>query len=394
VSQTESSSEASEPSAVTPFRISVPDADLADLKRRLEATRWPDQIPGQQHTYGADKSELQTLVAYWLDQYDWRSAEAELNQWPQFTTHIDNEQVHFLHIRSESEGAVPLLLTHGWPGSVMEFVDLIEPMTSPSDGTIPFHLVIPSLPGFGFSGPTTTTGLDPQRVAEMWVQLMATLGYDGYIAQGGDWGAVVTAHIGHLDPDHCIGIHLNMLTAQPSADQLESATEDQKLILADMVRFRTEETGYHAIQSTKPQTLSYALTDSPAGLCAWIYEKFVTWTDCERPDGERDVFAVVDRDRFLTNVMIYWLTNTAGSSARIYYEFAHLGRRIPKHVAVPTAGADFPKDIYRASREWMERAFNIVHWSTFESGGHFAAMERPEAFIADIRSFVDEVTPP
>ncbi len=372
---------------ITPFTVHFSDDDLDDLRGRLANTRWPDQLPGQEWVYGAELSEVQSIVAYWLNEYDWRAAEAELNRWPQFTATIQDEQVHFLHVESEREGAVPLLLTHGWPGSIVEFLHLIDGLTSPSDpNDQPFHVIVPSLPGFGLSGPTVTTGVSPKRIASMWVELMAGLGYESYVAQGGDWGAIITAWIGQLDPDHCAGVHLNMVVAPPNQEMMAEATPQELEMLGQLQHFQAQETGYQAIQGTKPQSLAFAHADSPAGLCAWIYEKFYTWSDC---NGE--VFSVHDRDRFCTNVMLYWLTNTAGSAARIYYEFQQLGRETADAVPVPMAGAVFPKEIYRASRRWAELRYQIVHWSTPDRGGHFAALEVPDLLIADVRSFVAEL---
>jgi microsomal epoxide hydrolase len=372
---------------IEPFTIDIPNDALDDLERRLHATRWPDQMPSQEWVYGAERSEVQAIVEYWANVYDWRQAEAAINAHPQFITTIQGERVHFLHVRSTHTDATPLLLTHGWPGSIVEFLHVIEPLTDPTDGSRPFHLVIPSLPGFGFSGPTVTPGVDPRRIATMWAELMATLGYDRYVAQGGDWGAIITGHLGEVDAEHCIGIHLNMVPARPTAELMANATDAEKEAVAATRHFQAEETGYQAIQGTKPQTLAYALTDSPAGLCAWIYEKFHTWSD--RAGG--DVFSTHDRDRFCTNVMLYWLTNTAGSAARIYYEHLHLGARQAKDVSVPMAGAIFPAEIYRTSRRFAAEVFNVVHWSEFDAGGHFAALEQPEALITDLRSFVDQI---
>lgn len=373
---------------IAPFTIDVDDDALDDLRRRLLATRWPDQMPGEEWTYGAERSEVQEIVRYWAEEYDWRAAEADLNRHPQFTIELQGERVHFLHIRSEHADATPLLLTHGWPGSIVEFAALIDPLTAPSDGQRPFHLVIPSLPGFGFSGPTVTPGVSPQRIAEMWSELMAALGYDRYVAQGGDWGAIITGLLGETDPEHCAGIHLNMVTTRPTPELLENLSPEESAALADLQHFQTEETGYQAIQGTKPQTLAYALTDSPAGLCAWIYEKFHTWSD--RGEGG-NVFDAHDRDAFCTNVMLYWLTNTAGSAARIYYEHRRSERKIARSVSIPMAGAIFPAEIYRSSRRFAESVFEVAHWSEFEHGGHFAALEQPEVLMADIRSFVDEI---
>lgn len=368
-----------------PFTVSVPEADLEDLRSRLDRTRWPDQLPGQEWVYGTERSELQELCRYWAVEYDWRRAEQELNRFPQYLTEIDGERVHLYHVRSSRPDARPLLLTHGWPGSVVEFLHLIQPLTEPDDADVPaFSVVVPSLPGFGFSGHTKTTGVSPRRIASMWAQLMAGLGYQRYVAQGGDWGAIITSHLGALDPEHCAAIHLNMVVAPPSPALLDDATEDERHKFAALLQFQAAETGYQEIQGTKPQTLAYALSDSPAGLCGWIYEKFRTWSDC---DG--DVFGVHDRDRFLTNVMLYWLTNTAGSAARIYYEFRFVDQRqTALSVPVPMGAADFPGEIYRASQRWAEQRFDVRHWSTFERGGHFAALERPDDLLGEIRGFL------
>lgn len=366
------------------FVFEVSDAEIVDLQRRLADTRWPDQLPGQEWVYGTELNELQQLAEYWEKDFDWRQAEAAINAWPQFHTTVDGENLHFIHVRSDRADAQPLLLTHGWPGSIVEFLHLIEPLTNPGDPDLPaFHLVIPSLPGFGLSGPTTTVGVSPARIAKMLISLMDRLGYDQYLAQGGDWGSIITGSIGKLDPEHCRGIHINMVSVRPTEALLATMTDDEKKMAAAAGHFANNEAGYQAIQGTKPQTLAYALADSPTGLLSWILEKFRSWSDC---DGE--VFRAIDRDRLLSNVALYWFTNTAGSSARIYYEFAHADNRMfASGITVPTACADFPGEIYRCSRRWAESAFNVVQWSEFDKGGHFAALEQPEALIGDIRKF-------
>lgn len=369
-----------------PFTVDVPDADLEDLRRRLATTRFPDELTGEEWVYGTAVADLRAIIEFWANDYDWRAAEQSLNERPQFIVTIDGERVHYRHVRSSRPDATPLLLTHGWPGSIVEFDDLIDPLSEPEDPATPaFHLVIPSLPGFGLSGQTVTTGVSPQRIARMWAELMAGLGYDRYIAQGGDWGAIITSWIGAEDADHCAGIHLNMVVAPPSDEMLDDATAEEQAIFAELKHFQTEERGYSSIQGTKPQTLAFALSDSPAGLCAWVLEKFRTWSDC---DG--DVFAVHDRNRFCTNLMLYWLTNTAGSASRIYFEHLHsTGGPTPQRVDVPMGGAIFPKEIYKASRRWAEARFRVVHWSEFDRGGHFAALERPDDLIGEIRAFAE-----
>ncbi len=376
-------------SDVAPFELSVDDAEITDLQRRLDSTRWPDQLAGQEWVYGTDLGELRDLVHYWRNEFQWNEAEATINKWPQFTTSLAGENVHFIHARSSRNDARPLLLSHGWPGSIVEFLHLIQPLTEPKDPTTPaFHVIIPSLPGFTLSGPTVTTGVSPKRIATMWISLMVRLGYDNYLAQGGDWGAIITSWIGQLDPRHCAGIHLNMLPLSPTEALMSSMSSEEEIILESTMAFQAHEAGYQAIQSSKPQTLAYALTDSPVGLLSWILEKFRTWTDC---DG--DIFSVHHRDTLLSNVALYWFTATAGSAARIYYEFAAVDNAgLASKVTVPTGVADFPKEIYRSSRRWAEETHHIVHWSRFTRGGHFAALEQPKVLLEDLRLFATKLT--
>ncbi len=379
--------------AIIPFQIAVPDDVLADLKHRLARTRWPDQLPGTTWEYGTDLATLQNLCAYWLDGYDWRAAEASLNSWPQFETTIDDTHVHFIHARSRHADALPLCITHGWPGSIAEFAKVLGPLTDPTSfggrAEDAFHVVAPSIPGYGFSGPTTQTGFDIGKVAQTNAALMARLGYDRYGAQGGDWGAIATAHMGVLDAAHLVGIHLNMIAVGPAnpADPMGDVEPDEVEGARSMDEFKRNEAGYQAIQQTKPQTLSYGLTDSPVGLAGWILEKFQTWTDC---DG--DVFSVLSKDELLTNIMIYWVTNTINSSTRMYYET--LGRtssRLRERVEVPVGVAVFPKEIYRPPLAWAKAKFNVTRWTKMSAGGHFAAMEQPVALVGDIRAFFGTV---
>jgi pimeloyl-ACP methyl ester carboxylesterase len=370
---------------LTPFRIDVPQADLDDLRDRLVRTRWPDQLPGAGWDYGIPLEYVQELAAYWRDGYDWRVHEARLNAFDQFTTTIDGPRIHFLHVRSAAPGALPLIITHGWPGSVVEFMNIIGPLTDPAAfGGSPddaFHLVIPSIPGYGFSGPTRDRGWDVRRVARAWAVLMSRLGYSRYGAQGGDWGSAISRELGLAAPDHVVGVHLNMLfpLVREEPDDLTSA---ERARLEALRTFRRVGSGYAAIQSTRPQTLAYGLTDSPAGQLAWIAEKFGEWTDGDLPDD------AVDRDQLLTNVTIYWLTRTAGSSARLYYEAVRSGGWGPPAISTaPTGVAVFPKEIARPVRPLAELSNNIVHWSEFDRGGHFAAMEEPDLLIGDVRDF-------
>ena len=375
--------------SIKPFTINIPEADLADLRERLARTRWPDELPDVGWRYGVSLAELHDLAEYWRTGYDWRRHEARLNAFPQFTTTIDGQLVHFLHVRSPEADALPLVLTHGWPGSFVEFLDTIGPLTDPrAHGADPgeaFHAVIPSLPGFGFSGPTGATGWDTGRVAKAWAELMRRLGYDRYGAQGGDFGAFVAPELGHVDPGHLAGIHVNAATygfiPWGEVDEAERATfsDVEKERLARLQAYLSEGNAYFQIQATRPQTLAYSLADSPVGQLAWILDKFHDWTD-------KPLWEAIDRDDLLTNVTIYWLTNTGGSAGRIYYEGMHAQEewgRAPS--PTPTGVAVFAKDV--SIRRYAEGANTIVHWSDFDRGGHFAAMEVPDLLVDDIRTF-------
>jgi epoxide hydrolase len=370
---------------IHPFRIEVPQADLDDLRARLAGTRWPDQLADTGWDYGIPLDYLRELAEYWRTGYDWRVHEAELNTFPQFTTTIQGQRVHFLHVRSAEPGAVPLVMTHGWPGSVVEFTKVIGPLTDPrahgGDPADAFHLVLPSIPGYGFSGPTGEPGWNVARIALAWDELMTRLGYERYGAQGGDWGSAISRQLGISVPRHVIGVHLNMLLTASMPDD-PGLTEVEKRRVERLREFRATGMGYGWIQSTRPQTLAYALTDSPAGQLAWIAEKFRDWTDGDLPED------AVDRDQMLTNITLYWLTGTAGSSARLYLESARSGAwGPPAPSTVPTGVAVFPYEIAPAVRRFAEQSNNIVHWSEFDRGGHFAAMEEPDLLIEDIRQF-------
>jgi microsomal epoxide hydrolase len=372
--------------AVEPFRIDIPQADLDDLRDRLARTRWPDQLPGVGWDYGIPLDYVQELAGYWRTGYDWRVHEEKLNGFPQFTTVIDGQRVHFLHVRSGVPDAMPLVITHGWPGSIAEFMEVIGPLTDPvahgGDPADAFHLVVPSIPGFGLSGPTTDPGWDVRRIARAWDELMRRLGYQRYGAQGGDWGSAISRELGIIVPEHLIGVHLNMLFTPVIPDADADLTDEEKARLERLRSFRITGSGYAAIQSTRPQTLAYGLTDSPAGQLAWIVEKFGEWTDDGLPHE------AVDRDQLLTNVMLYWLTGTAGSSARLYYEAARTrGSGPPETSTAPTGIAVFPREIARPVRRFAEQSNNIVHWSELDRGGHFAAMEAPDLLVADVREF-------
>ena len=377
--------------AIRPFRIDIPQADLDDLRERLARTRWPDELPGVGWSRGVPLAYLQELAEYWRTVYDWRAWEARLNAYPQFTTTIDGAKVHFLHVRSPEPHALPLILTHGWPGSIVEFLDIIGPLTDPrahgGDPADAFDVVVPSIPGYGFSGPTRDAGWTTARVARAWAELMRRLGNARYGAQGGDWGAFVSPELGRIDADHVVGVHVNAATmgfipfGPVEPDELASFTDAEKLRLDRLNRFQADGNGYFQIQATRPQTLAYALTDSPVGQLAWIVEKFKEWS---YPSAELPEQAIA-RDRILTDVMLYWLTGTAGSSARTYYENMHASSWGQQPGTTPTGVAVFAEDV--AIRRFAERGNNIVHWSDFERGGHFAALEAPDLLVADVRDF-------
>ncbi len=373
------------------LRIHVEGAVLDDLKRRLARTRFADQIDGTGWEYGIPSDYLRDLVEYWRADYDWRAHEARLNELEHYRERIDGQEIHFVHARAVDQTALPLLLTHGWPGSVVEFLDVLSPLAEPeahgSSATDAFHVVAPSLPGYGFSEPTRTRGWDPWRIARAFVDLMGRLGYTRYVAQGGDWGAQVATRIAALDPQHCVAIHLNMPLAE-RPDEPVTLSDDDKADLAAIAAFAREGSGYALEQSTKPQTVGAALNDSPAGLLAWIVEKFQAWSDCQgHPEN------VFTRDQLLTNVMTYWVNETATSSARLYWELQHAGpdREAPKYVEVPTGVARYPKEVIRYPRSWVERRYNVTYWSNQPRGGHFAAMEQPELFVDDLRAFFQHV---
>jgi pimeloyl-ACP methyl ester carboxylesterase len=357
---------------IRPFRIDIPQEQLDDLADRLARTRWPDELPDAGRDYGIPLARVRQLAEYWRTTYDWRAREAELNAYPQFVTEIDGQNVHFLHVRSTNPDALPLLLTHGWPGSVVEFLDVLTPLAED------FHLVVPSIPGYGFSGPTRQRGWDVHRVARAWAELMRRLGYRRYGAQGGDWGSAISRALGQVAPEQVVGVHLTYLPTPPPpgwAGEAELSDEDRDR-LAGIRRYLAQRPGYMVLQSTRPQTPAYALTDSPVGQLAWIAEKFDEWTDPS---------STISDDRLLTNVMLYWLTGTAGSSARLHRES---GRGGPLPCPVPIGVAVFPHDITRAVRPIAERTYpTIRRWTEFDRGGHFASLELPDEFVDEVRAF-------
>ena len=363
---------------VRPFRVNVPEAVLDDLRDRLARTRWPDQIPGSGWDYGTDLAYLQDLCDTWQNKFDWRAQEDRFNRWPHFLTDIDGQQIHFIHARSDNPDALALVITHGWPGSVAEFLDIIEPLRAD------FHVVVPSLPGYGWSGPTTATGWHVPRVADAWVTLMARLGYERYGVQGGDWGAMVSARVAAIDPEHCVGHHSNMLLAFPSDASGIVLTEQESADLASVGEFSKRGDAYSQIQGKNPQTLGYGLTDSPAGLAGWIVEKFLVWTDNNGSPED-----AVTRDQLLTNLTVYWVTKTINSSIRLYFERQRADRfgGRGEYVTVPTAAAVFPKEIFRTPKAYAQTRFNLVRYTRFDRGGHFAALEEPDLLVQDVQEF-------
>ena len=374
--------------AIVPFTIKVPEAVLQDLKARLRNTRLPQEIPGTAWDYGTDLAYLRSLVAYWRDNFDWRAQERKLNALPQFKTSIDGLEIHFVHIKSKEPGAFPLALTHGWPGSFFEFTKIVGPLTDPvkfgGRAADAFDVVAISLPGFGFSGKPQERGYSPERMASIIAKLMARLGYARYGVQGGDWGGIISRLVALNDATHVAGLHLNFAIVGPGGNSTAVSP-------AELQRFEARNTSmaneraYQQIQGTKPQTLGFALEDSPAGLAAWIVEKFRAWCDCDGNVENR-----FTKDDLLTNITLYWVTQTATSSARIYYE----NRVAPPNAArvtVPTAYALFPKEIIVPPREWVAARFNLVRWTEMPRGGHFAALEQPDLLVNDIREFFRDI---
>jgi len=374
--------------AIRPFTIHVDDSVLADLKARLARARIPDPLEGDGWTHGTDVGYLKALVAYWRDRFDWRAQERRLNGFEQFTTDIDGLTVHFVHRRSKEPRALPLLVTHGWPGSFVEFTKIIGPLTDPAANggrrEDAFDVVMPSIPGFAFSGKPREPGFDPARIAAIEAKLMARLGYTRYGVQGGDWGAIISAAIARDAAAHVAGLHLNMCFGAPPAgsDPTAGLSDAERARLKAREIFQAEETGYQQIQGTKPQTIGIALNDSPVGLAAWIVEKFRTWCDC---GGNPE--SIFTKDELLTNITLYWVTQTAASSARIYYESRHAPPAAPRRIEVPTACADFPKEVIWSPRRWLEPRFNITRWTEMPRGGHFAAFEQPSLLVDDVRAF-------
>jgi pimeloyl-ACP methyl ester carboxylesterase len=364
------------------FHIEVPQAELDDLRDRLRSTRWPERETVDDWSQGVPLAYLKELCGYWASDYDWRATEARLNALPQFRSDIQSLGIHFIHVQSDDPDAVPLVMTHGWPGSIVEFLKVIGLLSQE------FHLVVPSMPGYGFSDKPKGVGWGIERIADAWAELMARLGYERYGAVGSDWGTSISTLLGQRDREHVLGIHLVPPLAPPDPDTFDDLTASERAALDNLERVSQWESGYSEEHATRPQTIGYSLADSPAGLCAWVVEKFWAWTDC---DGHPE--NAVSRQELLDNLMLYWLPRTGASSARLYWESIRqvnewIGGEATDTVDVPTGCSIFPKEIQRPSRRWAERRFtDIRHWGEPERGGHFAALEQPELFVDELRAF-------
>lgn len=375
--------------SVQPFSLDIPAADIADLKNRLAGARWPEAETVEDWSQGLPLAYHREFCHYWGNEYDWYQTQERLNHHDQFIAEIDGLDIHFLHIRSSHENAMPLIITHGWPGSIIEFHKILEPLTEPTrhggSAEDAFHLVCPSLPGYGFSGKPKTTGWGVEKIAAAWDTLMLRIGYDSYVAQGGDWGSAVTTTIGMQDKGHCVGIHVNMPNAGATRAARENPDDADKAALAGAAFYQQWDSGYSKQQSTRPQTLGYGLADSPVGQSAWILEKFYQWTDCKgHPEN------VLTRDEIIDNIMFYWLTNSSASSARLYWEsFGTAFSGADNTVKLPTGISSYPKEIIRTPRSWAEQRYtNIQYWNDLDRGGHFAAFEQPELFVQEMRNWL------
>jgi pimeloyl-ACP methyl ester carboxylesterase len=370
--------------SVSPFTLNIPPAVLNDLRERLARTRWPERETVDDWSQGAPLERVRALCDYWANGYDWRRCEATLNALGQYRTTVDDLGIHLLHVRSPEPGALPLLMTHGWPGSVIEFLKVIGPLTNPrahgGDPRDAFHVVAPSLPGYGFSDRPAAKGWGVERIAAAWITLMRRLGYDRFVAQGGDWGSAVTTAVAMAKPPECIAIHLNMPIVFPEAGDFADLTPAEQKTVARMKFYQDSDSGYAKQQATRPQTLGYGLTDSPAAQAAWIYEKFYAWTD---NDGSPE--STLSRDEMLDNIMLYWLPATGAASARLYWESS--GAFKSQALDLPVGVSIFPEEIFRPSRRWAQRSYsNIIHWNEVQKGGHFAAFEQPAIFVNELRT--------
>ena len=376
--------------AIRPFRVDIKEDVLTDLRERLKRTRWPDEIPESGWDYGSNLAYVKELVDYWIEEFDWRKQEEAINGYSQYIAEVDGLDVHYIHERGKGPDPLPLLLIHGWPGSIVEFLDFIPLLTDPAahggDERDSFDVVAPSLPGYGFSEKPAVPGMGVNGMADVFAKLMSQIGYESYVAQGGDWGASISSRVGFSHSDKVKAIHINMILGGspylgPGSRPLSDA---ERQYIQEIGQWERDEGAYGHIQGTKPQTLAYGLNDSPAGLAAWIVEKWRSWSDCGG-----DIESVYTKDQILTNVTLYWVTETINASMRIYYETRKDRWRLGqgRRIEVPTAVAVFPEELDRPVREWAERMYNVLRWTEFPRGGHFAAMEEPHALVADMREF-------
>ena len=376
--------------AIRPFRVDIKEDVLTDLRERLKRTRWPDEIPGSGWDYGSNLAYVKELVDYWIEEFDWRKQEEVINGYSQYVDQVDGLDVHYIHERGKGPDPLPLLLIHGWPGSIVEFLDFIPLLTDPAahggDERDSFDVVAPSMPGYGFSEKPSVPGMGVNGMADVFAKLMSQIGYESYVAQGGDWGASISSRLGFSHSDKVKAIHINMILGGspylgPGSRPLSDA---EKQYLREIEQWERDEGAYGHIQGTKPQTLAYGLNDSPAGLAAWIVEKWRSWSDCGG-----DIESVYTKDKILTNITLYWVTETINASTRIYYETRKDRWRLSQGegIGVPTAVAVFPEELDRPVKEWAERTYNVQRWTEFPKGGHFAAMEEPQALVEDMREF-------
>ena len=374
--------------SIRPFQINIPENELNQLSERLKNTRWPDAETVSSWDQGIPLDYAKSLTNYWINEYDWRRCEKMLNQWPNYMTSIDDLDIHFIHKPSPHPDALPIIISHGWPGSVIEFCKVIDALTEPEkhggDAKDAFSVVVPSLPGYGFSDKPNNPGTSVEKIGRMWGQLMKRIGYKEYVAQGGDWGAIISQSMAITEVGDCKAIHLNMPIVMPDPETMNELSEKEQSALAAMNYYNEWDSGYSKQQSTRPQTVAYGLSDSPVGQMSWIIEKFYSWTDCVQ-EGKKKLESVLTKDELLDNVMIFWLTNSSASSARLYWESFNNPNFDP--INTPTGCSQFPKEIFQCSRRWAEKRFsNLIYWNELDRGGHFAAFERPDTFVEELRN--------
>tara|TARA_B100000965_G_C19571442_1_gene749315 strand:+ start:278 stop:1435 length:1158 start_codon:yes stop_codon:yes gene_type:complete len=374
--------------SIRPFQINIPENELNQLSERLKNTRWPDAETVSSWDQGIPLDYAKSLTNYWINEYDWRRCEKMLNQWPNYMTSIDDLDIHFIHKPSPHPDALPIIISHGWPGSVIEFCKVIDALTEPEkyggEAKDAFSVVVPSLPGYGFSDKPNNPGTSVEKIGRMWGQLMKRIGYKEYVAQGGDWGAIISQSMAITEVGDCKAIHLNMPIVMPDPETMNELSENEQSALAAMNYYNEWDSGYSKQQSTRPQTVAYGLSDSPVGQMSWIIEKFYSWTDCVQK-GEKKLESVLTKDELLDNVMIFWLTNSSASSARLYWESFNNPNFDP--INTPTGCSQFPKEIFQCSRRWAEKRFsNLIYWNELDRGGHFAAFERPDTFVEELRN--------